>query len=137
AQADKYRYAGEVQRVLLTCPNLKIMAGEVKQILTGAQGVCGVLLGDGMQLSCRAVIVTTGTFLRGLMHTGERKTDGGRVGESAAKGLSACLAKLGLELGRLKTGTPPRLRRQSIDFAAFELQPGDESPMPFSFLNEY
>src|SRR5881398_222562 len=77
AQADKYRYAGEVQRLLLTCPNLNIIAGEVKQILTGAQGIRGVALGNGTQLSCRAVIVTTGTFLRGLMHTGERKSEGG------------------------------------------------------------
>jgi tRNA uridine 5-carboxymethylaminomethyl modification enzyme len=71
------------------------------------------------------------------MHTGERKTEGGRVGEAAAKGLSGCLAKLGLELGRLKTGTPPRLKRQTIDFSKFELQPGDDEPAAFSYLNEY
>jgi tRNA uridine 5-carboxymethylaminomethyl modification enzyme len=71
------------------------------------------------------------------MHTGERKTEGGRVGEASARGLSACLEKLGLELGRLKTGTPPRLDRNTIDFAKFEVQPGDEEPAPFSFLNEY
>jgi tRNA uridine 5-carboxymethylaminomethyl modification enzyme len=81
--------------------------------------------------------VTTGTFLRALMHTGERKTEGGRVGEAAAKGLSGCLAKLGLELGRLKTGTPPRLHKDSIDFSAFEPQQGDEPPAAFSYLNEY
>jgi tRNA uridine 5-carboxymethylaminomethyl modification enzyme len=83
------------------------------------------------------VVVTTGTFLRALMHTGESQTEGGRVGEAAAKGLSGCLQRLGLELGRLKTGTPPRLDRKSIDFSAFEAQPGDEEPAPFSFLNEY
>jgi tRNA uridine 5-carboxymethylaminomethyl modification enzyme len=140
AQADKYKYAAEVQRLLGTCPNLSIVPGEVAEICsTGVSPVSvnGVLLADGTHLTCRAVIVTTGTFLRGLMHTGERQTEGGRVGEAAAKGLSGCLAKLGLELGRLKTGTPPRLRRQSIDFAAFELQPGDDEPMPFSYLNEY
>src|SRR5947209_5852151 len=71
------------------------------------------------------------------MHTGERKTQGGRVGEAAARGLSGCLAKLGLELGRLKTGTPPRLSKKSIDFSSFEPQPGDEQPFPFSYLNEY
>jgi tRNA uridine 5-carboxymethylaminomethyl modification enzyme len=95
------------------------------------------VLSDGTHIKCRAVIVTTGTFLRGLMHTGERKTEGGRVGEAAARGLSGCLERLGLELGRLKTGTPPRLKRESIDFSKFDLQPGDEAPAPFSYLNEY
>src|SRR5436189_854590 len=121
------------------------MQGEVAEILTTpfsreaqpSVGVSGVLLGDGTTLSCRAVIITTGTFLRGLMHTGERKTEGGRVGESAARGLSGCLARLGLELGRLKTGTPPRLKKETIDFSKFDLQPGDEDPAPFSYLNEY
>jgi tRNA uridine 5-carboxymethylaminomethyl modification enzyme len=141
AQADKYKYAIEVQRLLATCPNLDIVPGEVAEIETeqfdkGKQ-VTGVLLADGSRLNCRAAIVTTGTFLRALMHTGERKTEGGRVGEAAARGLSGCLSRLGLELGRLKTGTPPRLHRDSIDFAAFERQPGDDEPMPFSFLNEY
>src|SRR5215213_7572550 len=137
AQADKYKYASEVQRLLGTCPNLTIVPGEVAEIITEAGKVTGVTLADGTLLRCRAAVVTTGTFLRALMHTGERKTEGGRVGEAAAKGLSGCLARLGLELGRLKTGTPPRLDRRSIDFAAFELQPGDEDPLPFSFLNEY
>jgi tRNA uridine 5-carboxymethylaminomethyl modification enzyme len=99
--------------------------------------VSAIILADGKRLSCRAVIVTTGTFLRALMHTGESKTEGGRAGEASAVGLSGCLARLGLELGRLKTGTPPRLKRDSIDFRALELQPGDDEPAPFSFLNEY
>ena len=81
--------------------------------------------------------MTTGTFLRGLMHTGDARTEGGRVGESAATGLSGGLARLGFELGRLKTGTPPRLRAGSIDYAAFEPQPGDAVAEPFSFVNEY
>ena len=90
------------------------------------------------QLNSRAVVIGSGTFLRGLMHTGEKKTEGGRVGEmAAATGLSGCLARLGLELGRLKTGTPPRLSAKSIDFSVFEPQPGDEQPAPFSYLNEY
>src|SRR4051812_9110337 len=101
AQADKYRYAADVQRLLGTCPNLQIVQGEVAEIETDALGgsVEGILLADGRRLACRAVIVTTGTFLRALMHTGERKTEGGRVGESAARGLSGCLERLGLELG--------------------------------------
>jgi tRNA uridine 5-carboxymethylaminomethyl modification enzyme len=144
AQADKYKYALEVQRLMATCPNLDIVSGEVAEIAVEQEGpdpagrrVTGVLLADGTLLACRAAIITTGTFLRALMHTGERKTEGGRVGEAAAKGLSGCLARLGLELGRLKTGTPPRIQRDSIDFAAFEPQPGDEEAMPFSYLNEY
>src|SRR5881394_1242051 len=149
AQADKYKYAVEVQRLLSTCPNLEIIRGEVAEIQTCGTGispvygedarctVSGVVLVDGTQLKCRAVVVTTGTFLRALMHTGEKKTEGGRVGEAAAKGLSGCLAKLGLELGRLKTGTPPRLHRDSIDFSKFVQQPGDDEPAAFSYLNEY
>jgi tRNA uridine 5-carboxymethylaminomethyl modification enzyme len=140
AQADKYKYAAEVQRLLATCANLTIVRGEVAEIVV-EQGsgprVTGVLLADGTRLSCRAVVVTTGTFLRALMHTGEAKTEGGRVGEAAAKGLSGCLAKLGLELGRLKTGTPPRLHRDSIVFDRFEIQEGDRPAAPFSYWNEY
>ena len=166
AQCDKYKYAREVQRLLSMCANLDIVSGEVAEIETVACGtgvspvfamcefeqpsstrtehgqdaratVSAVRLADGTRLPCGAVIVTTGTFLRALMHTGERKTEGGRVGEGAARGLSGCLERLGLELGRLKTGTPPRLDRKTIDFAAFEDQPGDDTPVPFSFLNEY
>lgn len=141
AQADKYRYATEVQRLLNTCPDLTIVSGEVAQIDTDRSElpmrITGVTLHDGCRLKSSAVIVGSGTFLRGLMHTGERKTEGGRVGEAAARGLSGCLSRLGLELGRLKTGTPPRLRRETIDFSRFEAQPGDPQPMPFSYLNEY
>ena len=164
AQADKYKYAVEVQRLLGTCENLDIVPGEVAEIevdeskiedggsriedgaedpslrpsvLDRRSSISGIRLADGTRLRCRAAIVTTGTFLRALMHTGETKTEGGRVGEAAARGLSGCLAKLGLELGRLKTGTPPRLHRRSIDFSAFELQPGDDEPAPFSYRNEF
>lgn len=142
AQADKYAYAREVQRLLATRNNLQIIPGEVADIetdmsATGIPRVTGVRLADGELLLCGAAIVTTGTFLRALMHTGESKTEGGRVGEAAAMGLSGCLARLGLELGRLKTGTPPRLDRASIDFTHLQLQPGDERPIPFSYLNTY
>src|SRR4051812_35208057 len=145
AQADKYKYAKEVQRLLATCANLATVRGEVAELITEPSGsaagsscrIKGVSLADGTRLTCRAVIVTTGTFLRALMHTGERKTEGGRVGEASARGLSGCLERLGFELGRLKTGTPPRLDRKTIDFSRFDLQPGDENPAPFSYLNEY
>src|SRR5258706_827766 len=148
AKADKYKYAAEVQRLLEMARNLDVIAGEVAEIDTeGTEArrhggteeriVRAVTLVDGMRLTCRAAVVTTGTFLRGLMHTGETKSEGGRVGEAAAKGLSGCLAQMGLELGRLKTGTPPRLKRETIDFSRFDEQPGDEIPAPFSYLNEY
>ncbi|QOV88265.1 tRNA uridine-5-carboxymethylaminomethyl modification enzyme MnmG/GidA [Humisphaera borealis] len=161
AQADKYKYAVEVQRLLSRCKNITIVRGEVAEIETGKDDVAtigdepsrsepssvipasavsrvtGIQLADGTRISCRAVVVGSGTFLRGLMHTGEHKSEGGRVGEAAARGLSGCLARLGLELGRLKTGTPPRLDARTIDFSRFEAQPGDEEPAPFSYLNEY
>ncbi|UCF33905.1 MAG: tRNA uridine-5-carboxymethylaminomethyl(34) synthesis enzyme MnmG, partial [Phycisphaerales bacterium] len=100
------------------------------------QCVRGVRLGDGRVLHAAAVILTTGTFLRGLMHCGPKKTEGGRLGERAAVGLSASLSALGFEVGRLKTGTPPRVHRDSIDYDACQAQPGDEIPTPFSFMND-
>ena len=144
AQADKHKYAKEVQRLLGTCRNLEIERGEVAEIQTGSgedgggtRRIAGVMLADGRAVKCRGVVVTTGTFLRGLMHTGERKTEGGRYEEPAANRLSSSLAALGLELGRLKTGTPPRLSKRSIDFSKFEEQKGDDAPAPFCYLNEY
>ncbi|MEI8194640.1 MAG: tRNA uridine-5-carboxymethylaminomethyl(34) synthesis enzyme MnmG [Phycisphaerae bacterium] len=146
AQADKYRYAEAVQRLLKeNCPNLTIVTGIVDRILTGEEegskglrvlgsGVTGVVLEDGRAIGCRCVIVTTGTFLRGLMHCGPQKIEGGRIGEESARGLSKSLAELGLELGRLKTGTPPRLAAETIDFPGLAEQPGDEPPVPFSDL---
>src|SRR5438874_2704710 len=89
-----------------------------------------VILGDGTRLTARAVIITTGTFLRALMHSGEQKTVGGRFGEPAAVTLSHSLAALGLKLGRLKTGTPPRVAKASVDFSKLEEAPGDVTPRP-------
>jgi tRNA uridine 5-carboxymethylaminomethyl modification enzyme len=137
AQCDKYRYAAAVQDLLAAERNIKILAGEVAELLVSDGAAGGVQLAGGRTLVAPAVVVTTGTFMRGLMHTGETKTEGGRIGEAAARTLSGHLARLGFELGRLKTGTPPRLRSGSIDWRAFEEQPGDETPRPFSFLNEY
>jgi tRNA uridine 5-carboxymethylaminomethyl modification enzyme len=140
AQADKYRYAQKVQELLGQRANLTIITGIVGKILAGGpethRHVEGVVLEDGRELRCRCCVVTTGTFLRGLMHTGERKTEGGRVGEQTARGLSTSLAELGFELGRLKTGTPPRLAKETIDFAALEQQPGDARPAPFSEMTD-
>lgn len=98
--------------------------------------VTGVQLADGRELHAKAVVLTTGTFLRGLMHCGPVLTEGGRIGEPAAIGLSESLAALGFTLGRLKTGTPPRIHRDSVDFDRMTPQPGDEQPEPFSFMND-
>ena len=141
AQADKYRYAAEVQRLLATRPGIDIVTGEVAELLTddagGHRRIRGVRLASGAEIRAAAVIVTTGTFLKALMHTGEAKSEGGRVGEKSARTLSDSLRALGLEVGRLKTGTPPRLHRDSIDFSRFVPQPGDQRPAAFSYLNEY
>ena len=139
AQADKYRYAEAVQRLLReNCPNLTIITGIVDRLVADqgseGHGIQGVVLESGRQIACRCVIVTTGTFLRGLMHCGPRKTEGGRIDEQTARGLSKSLADLGLELGRLKTGTPPRLAAKTIDFRNLSPQPGDDPPVPFSDL---
>ncbi len=98
--------------------------------------VRAVRLKDGRRFACRCVVITTGTFLRGLMHMGEKQTEGGRLGEGSAIGLSKTLAALGFELGRLKTGTPPRVARDSVDYDRLEVQPGDDDPAPFSFMND-
>ncbi len=137
AQADKYAYAREVQRLLREeCPNLTIVAGIADKLLATEQGgqkvISGVVMENGRHLACQAVVMTTGTFLRGLMHTGEQKTEGGRVGEQSSRGLSGSLADLGFELGRLKTGTPPRIAAESINYDGLEAQAGDDPPIPFS-----
>ena len=137
AQADKYKYSQKVHALLEQTPNLTLLQKEATEILSHNGAVSGVRLADGTLLPCRAVIVTTGTFLRGLMHTGEKQTQGGRIGEPGANHLTASLEALGLEVGRLKTGTPPRLHRDSINYDKLEPQPGDETPLPFSYLNEY
>ena len=143
AQVDHQLYPTALQRWLTSCPGLTIITAGVEGLLTEPchgqtfrRRMTGVQTTDGATISAPAVIITSGTFLRGLMHTGERQTAGGRVGEAAAVGLSAALAQLGLELGRLKTGTPPRLRRDTIDFDQLEPQFGDGEPAPFSFMTD-
>ena len=143
AQCDRELYEKAVQDMLASCPNLDITEGTVESIETRSVGtahhdqcVDAVILTDGRRIRCSCVVVTTGTFLRALMHCGEAKSEGGRIGEGAAVGMSATLRSLGLELGRLKTGTPPRIHRDTIDYDALEVQPGDELPAPFSFMND-
>jgi tRNA uridine 5-carboxymethylaminomethyl modification enzyme len=133
AQADRKLYAAAIQAALRATVGLTVVEGEVDDLVTDTT-VTGVRLKDGRCLGAAAVVLTTGTFLRGLIHIGERQIPAGRVGEAPALGLSATLTRAGFVLGRLKTGTPPRLDGTTIDWAATELQPGDEPPEPFSVL---
>ena len=134
AQADKYAYAAEIRRLLSTRPAIELIAGTVDDIIVEKAAVVGVVVGTTV-IRTRAVVLTTGTFMRGLMHTGDGSTVGGRIGEQAAMGMSATLRRLGFELGRLKTGTPPRLAAESIEFDRLTVQTGDEQPVPFSDLS--
>jgi tRNA uridine 5-carboxymethylaminomethyl modification enzyme len=164
AQCDKYRYAREVQRLIAMRGLITVIGGTAERMLLANGRVAGVEIlrtqggwlggvensdglnrkrlegvfgqaGEVVTLTAGAVVLTTGTFMRGLMHTGERKTEGGRVGEASAIGVSGALKELGFELGRLKTGTPPRLAAETINFDGLELQPGDDDPVPFSDLS--
>ena len=134
AQADRKLYAAAMQAAIGETANLTLIEGEADDLLVQAGRVTGIRLADGRILAAGAVVLTTGTFLRGLIHIGERKIPAGRVGEAPAMGLSGALERAGLALGRLKTGTPPRLDGRTIDWAALEMQPGDEPPEPFSTL---
>jgi tRNA uridine 5-carboxymethylaminomethyl modification enzyme len=132
AQCDKARYSAEMLALLGDCPGLAFVEGVARRVMVERGRAAGVELADGRRLAARAVVITPGTFLDGVLHLGERRLAGGRLGEHAARALSECLAELGLERGRLKTGTPPRLHRASVDVAGLERAPGDEPPEPFS-----
>ena len=135
AQADRKLYRQAVQALLAEQPNLTIEAAGVDDIEIDSAGrVAAVLTDQGERIPCGAVVLTTGTFLRGLIHCGEVKIPAGRVGEAPALKLSETLARLGFPLGRLKTGTPPRLDGRTIDWAGLEMQPGDHPPQPMSYL---
>jgi tRNA uridine 5-carboxymethylaminomethyl modification enzyme len=136
AQADRKIYKRAMQAALSQQENLEIRAGSVEDLVLEAGRVTGVRLMSGEAHPAGAVILTTGTFLRGLIHIGSVRTPAGRAGEAPALGLAETLYGLGLRMGRLKTGTPPRLWGPSIDFAGLESQPGDEPPVPFSFLTQ-
>ena len=136
AQCDRDVYAAVVQEILDNEPNLSIIESSVSSLIIDGSGVRGVVLQDGTRVAAKAVIVTTGTFLRALMHSGEQKTTGGRFGEPSAETLSDSLRALGLKLGRLKTGTPPRVDKTTVDFDRMEKAPGDETPRPFSILTD-
>ncbi len=136
AQADRKLYASAMQQAISAIPNLTVVPAEADDVIIARKRIAGLKLADGRELGAGAVVLTTGTFLRGLIHIGERKTPAGRVGEAPTVGLSLTLERLGFALGRLKTGTPPRLDGRSIDWTAVEMQPGDEPPEPFSMLTE-
>ena len=133
AQCDKKIYAMTMKHILESQPNLDLKQGEVKELLVNGNSVEGVLTNINTAYYAKAVIITTGTFLNGLIHIGEVTFGGGRAGDKPSIGLSGCLTTLGLEVKRLKTGTPPRLNARSIDFSKLEAQYGDAKPAPFSF----
>ncbi len=136
AQADRKLYAAAMQTAIVEIANLSVVEGEADELVVSNSHVTGVRLADGRTLSAGAVVVTTGTFLRGLIHLGEKNWPAGRVGEAPAIGLSVSFERAGFTLGRLKTGTPPRLDGTTIDWSAIEMQPGDDPPEPFSVMTD-
>src|SRR6267154_1414584 len=116
---------------------LAIVEGAAEDLILDDVGrVAGLVLGDGRRIACGRIVLTTGTFLGGLIHIGDEKIPAGRVGEAPALGLSQTLRRCGFALGRLKTGTPPRLDGTTIDWAGLDIQEGDDPPLPFSFMTE-
>ncbi|HEY4253423.1 MAG TPA: tRNA uridine-5-carboxymethylaminomethyl(34) synthesis enzyme MnmG [Roseomonas sp.] len=137
AQADRRLYRHAMRALLEAEPNLTLMEGAAEDILLGRDGgIDAVVTGDGQSISCGALVVTAGTFLRGEIHIGDRRIPAGRVGDEPAIGLALAFERAGLPLARLKTGTPPRLDGRTIDWAALEMQPGDDPPEPLSWLTD-
>ncbi|MBW5435577.1 tRNA uridine-5-carboxymethylaminomethyl(34) synthesis enzyme MnmG [Bradyrhizobium canariense] len=136
AQADRKLYAAAMQAAIRETEGLSVIEGEADELIVVEGRVIGLSLADGRELRAGAVVVTTGTFLRGLIHLGEKNWPAGRVGEAPAMSLSTSFERAGFTLGRLKTGTPPRLDGTTIDWPAVEMQPGDEPPEPFSVMTE-
>src|SRR5690348_12029469 len=134
AQADRKLYRQAMQRALAEVPNLTLLAAAAEDLLVEDGRIVGVFTADSKTIRCGSVVLTTGTFLRGLIHIGEKKIPAGRVGDAPSVGLANTLYGLGLSMGRLKTGTPPRLDGRTIDWSALAVQQGDDPPTPFSFL---
>lgn len=134
AQADKRRYGAWVREALEAMPGIEWVIGSAAAILTDGGRVAGLELEDGRRLHAGSLVITAGTFLNGLIHIGDEQIPSGRAGEPPSRALAGSLKSFGFSWGRLKTGTPPRLDRRSIDFSAFRLDPGDDPPVPFSFL---
>jgi tRNA uridine 5-carboxymethylaminomethyl modification enzyme len=135
AQIDRRLYREAMRAELLATPGLDVIEGEVAGLRMAGGAVVGVVLSSGVELSSGRIVLTAGTFLNGVIHIGDRRMSGGRMGDSPSKLLAAQLAELALPVGRLKTGTPPRLDGRTIDWARLESQPGDDVPSVFSFLN--
>jgi tRNA uridine 5-carboxymethylaminomethyl modification enzyme len=136
AQADRKLYRLAMQQAIRDVAGLTVIEGAVDDLIVDGGAAAGVVLSEGRALHAGAIAITTGTFLRGIIHIGDQRTPGGRIGEAPCTKLSARFASLGFALGRLKTGTPARLKADSIDWACLEVQPGDDPPVPFSFLTE-
>jgi tRNA uridine 5-carboxymethylaminomethyl modification enzyme len=136
AQADRAWYRLEMRRVLEATPNLHLRAGQVVELIVENGSIAGIEMMDTRRIAAPRVILATGTFLNGLVHTGRRTYTAGRAGEPASLELAENLKSFGFNIGRLKTGTPPRLDGRTIDWSAFEAQPADEQPVPFSFSTE-
>jgi len=136
AQADRKLYAAAMQAAIRETANLSVLEGEADELAVSDGRVTGIRLADGRELCAGAVVITTGTFLRGLIHLGEKNWPAGRVGEAPALGLTSSFEAAGFTLGRLKTGTPPRLDGTTIDWSAVEMQPGDDPPEPFSVMTD-
>ncbi|MBL7946556.1 MAG: tRNA uridine-5-carboxymethylaminomethyl(34) synthesis enzyme MnmG [Flavobacteriales bacterium] len=134
AQNDRALFANEWRRLLESTPNVHFWQDSVNEIIIVAGAVAGVRTGLGKTIRARAVVLTSGTFMNGVMHIGEKQLGGGRAGEKASHGITEQLVRLGFEAGRMKTGTPPRVDGRSIDYSALEEQPGDAEPGKFSFL---
>ncbi|MEL7202605.1 MAG: tRNA uridine-5-carboxymethylaminomethyl(34) synthesis enzyme MnmG [Pseudomonadota bacterium] len=132
-QADRGRFKAAMQRLISQCENIEVVEGEVSDFVMSGPSVSGVVLADGSELTSKAVILTTGTFLRGVIHIGDKAEPGGRIGEKPAIRLAQRIESFGLPLGRLKTGTPPRIYSDSIRWGVLEEQPGDTSPVFLSF----
>ncbi len=136
AQADRKLYREAMQAEMAARPGLTVIEGEVSDFVMDGQRVAGVLLADGSRLTAQSVVLTSGTFLRGVIHIGDVRRPGGRMGDRPSIPLAERLSALDLPLGRLKTGTPPRLDGRTIEWSVLEQQPGDEDPVVFSFLNK-
>ena len=135
-QADRELYNKEAVDVVGATPNLEVVDSSVVEIVEENKNITGVKTLSGERFQCKSVIVCSGTFLNGTLHTGLNSRDGGRFGENASSGLTQMLEKMGFVSDRLKTGTPPRLKKDSINFDLLEEQPGDEKPEPFSFRTD-
>ncbi|PCJ99084.1 MAG: tRNA uridine-5-carboxymethylaminomethyl(34) synthesis enzyme MnmG [Zetaproteobacteria bacterium] len=137
AQADRKLYLNAMQEILGSYPNLSLIEGAADDLILDDDGeICGLKTLDDVEYACQAVVLTTGTFLRGIIHRGEEMKPAGRVGEAPTIGLAETLERLGFPLGRLKTGTPARLDGRTINWDILDEQPGDETPVPFSYLND-